>query len=671
MSTDNSKSTKLDKHMRRLAWVLFFLGVGFWVWGVVIFIVEPLIWERAMRTIAVGFLVWCLALGAARDYPAPFHWAAGIIERISGLLRIDLSTPDRRFGALGLITCATAVYLFAVHYNYVFRLLGVQIGLVLAGAATGWYSHLWLYRGVANLSARFYESEWRKAAGVWGIYLMVWAALLAGPFGGWEALGTEPILKQLVTGLAFGLALCWLALGSWRGPESKIHKPALIVAAILLAAISGWNLKTELFDTKTPKQRVILLTLDTTRADYLSCYGYPRETSPNLDKLASSGVRFARAFSQAGLTDPSHASILTGTYPRTHGLDYNLKSITGNVPSMAEYFNDRGYVTAAVISRDHVLPTELNVSGFEDMIGVKRWIGKTDGPEAFRRAANYLYKYRDRDLFLWVHFFDPHDSYEPHPGYSDKFYGEDRGRRLVKRYGVKYSEEEVKYMRDLYAGEIYYMDYWIGRLLELARSMEPVPDTPLMVAAVADHGEFLGEYMEHPIKFGFGHGPIYNIGVHVPLIFSWPGHIPEGVVVDDIVQSIDIAPTIVDYVLGADYPGQGHSLKDTIGGADYDHIALIYNCKNRDWMDSQYKHIYAVVKDEMKYMITEKRNGELFDLEKDWYEKNDISSSKPDVVDDLTREWEGWIEKTPKAEPDNREMNESEIKTLKALGYIE
>lgn len=671
MSENNFEVNGSRDLRRALAWILFLLGVGFWIWGVIIFLTEPLIWARAMQTMAVGLLVWCLAMGAARDYPAASVLTARIFVRIGVALKADLGSAERRFAALGLVTGATVGCLFAIHYLYLFKLLYVQIGLVLAAATLGWFSHLILHRAVHFVVGRFFTSPWRRAAGVWGVYAAVWACLLAGPFDGWEALGTEPILKQIALGLGVGVGLCWLMLGKWRGPEGKVHRPALVLAAILIVAASAVNAARELSRTESPRQRVLLLTLDTTRADYLSCYGYPRETSPHLDELARSGARFEGAYSQAGITDPSHASILTGTYPRTHGLEYQMKGVTGDVPSMAEFFADRGYVTAAVISRDHVLPSELNVPGFIEMIGVRRWIGKTGGPEAYRRAANYLYRYRDKNLFLWVHFFDPHDSYEPHPGYSDKFYDKDRGRRRGNRRETSYSDQEVKYMRDLYAGEIYYMDYWIGKLLEMVRNLEPVPQNPPMVAVVADHGEFLGEYMDHPMRFGFGHGPIYNLGVHVPLIFSWPGHIPERVVVHDIVQSIDLSHTLVDYVLEMDYPGQGHSLRGAINGEPFTHTAVIYNCREHDKPVWHYDPLYAVIKDEMKYMITDHRDGELFDLSTDWEESRNLSGVMPEMVKDMTVEWEDWMKKTPKAKPDDRELSPSEIKALKALGYIE
>jgi len=663
-----------DQQRRVAAWALFGMGVAVWGWGIS-FWFQPLHYERGLNTIACGILLWCLALGAAEDTPRFFFLAAAALDRLGRRVRLDLSTAERRFAALGTITGAAAAGMLAQQYLYLFQIWAAQLAGVLLAAGAGWLVHTLVYRGLTRLTLRFYpHSEWRGAAGVWGAYGLAWAAVLARVFPHWEALGTDPIGTQFLFAAAGALAIGWLAHGKWKGPAGRVHRPALIAAAVLAAAFGVWNASNQAGHNTPPRLRVLLLTLDTTRADYLSCYGYPRETSPNLDALAASGVRFARAFSNAGLTDPSHASILTGMYPRTHGLVKNMNRITGKVPSLADFFAERGFVTSAIGSRDHVTPQALNVPGFSEMSGVRRWMGQTFAPEAFRRAANEIYRHRDQDLFLWVHFFDPHESYQPHPGYSEKFYGRDRGPRtsdLHLKPGKSYSAREVSYRRDLYAGEIYYMDFWIGKLLKLAAEMEPKPEQPLLVAAIGDHGEFLGEYQNHPERLGFGHGPIYNVGVNVPLIISWPGKIPAGTVVPNVVQAVDLAPTLADYALGVTYPGQGRDQRPAIAGQAVPGFALITHCRNHKLAAGRFDPMFAIVSGDWKYMVTYHRDGELFDLSEDWAEAFDLSAALPDRTKELTAAWESWMRATPETKPENRQLDRSEKRALKALGYID
>jgi len=670
---ETSHLTTKRNSRRIAAWVLFAAGVVGWGWGIACFF-EPLIWERGLNTIAVGILLWLLALGAAEDYPRIFVWAGRAVERLGGILSVDLYTPERRFAALGLLTFAVPAGMLVQQYLYLFKFLGAQIALVAAVAAAGGLISLLVCRGLTGLAARFFpQSEWRRTAGIWGAYGLAWAAALHFLFPDWQALGTDPIVRQFLISLAAALVLVWLFFGRLKGPAGRVHRPAAVAAVVLALASAGLDYSSAVSHDAPPRLRVLLLTLDTTRADYLSIYGYPRETSPNLDALARSGARFARCFSPAGLTDPSHASIMTGTYPRTHGLNNNHQSIVGNVPSMPEVFYDRGFTTGAVVAREHVLPVNLNVPGFADQSGVTSWLTKTDAHETYRRAANYILKNRDRDLFVWVHFFDPHGPYEPHPGISDQFIDKNRGKRGGRRVlkpGQTYSEKEIKYRRDLYAGEIFYMDYYLGKLFDLVENLEPKAEFPALILVTADHGEFMGEYLDHPAKIGFGHGPVFNPGVHIPLIIKYPGFIPAGKVVNEVAESVDIAPTLLDYALGyASYPGQGFSLRPLIEGtATGDRFAFI---RGEGGAYSRWSPLYAVIKNNYKLMISVDADGELFDLDSDWEEKKDLRAERPQVADELTVDYRLWENRTPQTVVKERELTPAEKKTLRALGYID
>ena len=652
--------------------IWFRAEINFKVLGENIKLVDP-----AAMWLGVGF--W---IGALFVWPAPPRSASALaaaLARIAGRLGVDLRTTAGRYTTAGVVAGSAAGFLFVVEYYYLVPQLGLRLLVVPAAAVLSGLAHRGFALGHQALAERINPSRpWMNAAGRLTLYLIGWGLLIAYPLRRWEARGTDPILLPGVAAVAVGLTMAWLLLPPWRleGIAGKARRAgvAAAVAIALLASIFSFVRERGRSNPDYPvRQRVLLVTMDTTRADYLSSYGYPRKTSPNLDRLASEGVLFKRFFCNVGTTDPSHASIMTGTYPRTHGLNNNHQSIVGNVPSMPEVFYDRGFTTGAVVAREHVLPVNLNVPGFADQSGVTSWLTKTDAHETYRRAANYILKNRDRDLFVWVHFFDPHGPYEPHPGISDQFIDKNRGKRGGRRVlkpGQTYSEKEIKYRRDLYAGEIFYMDYYLGKLFDLVENLEPKAEFPALILVTADHGEFMGEYLDHPAKIGFGHGPVFNPGVHIPLIIKYPGFIPAGKVVNEVAESVDIAPTLLDYALGyASYPGQGFSLRPLIEGtATGDRFAFI---RGEGGAYSRWSPLYAVIKNNYKLMISVDADGELFDLDSDWEEKKDLRAERPQVADELTVDYRLWENRTPQTVVKERELTPAEKKTLRALGYID
>jgi len=631
-----------------------------------------------------GTSLWVLMLVLSRSEPPLPAMISAIVRSIGKRTGVDLGSTRSRCMAAGLFLGSFAGALFATHFYYLFPMLGLQVlvaaGIALASAAV----HVGFFKIFFSLLGRFFDLDsWRFRALIQALYVVVLSVIITGPLRRWEAFGTERIHIQTAAAALAALAVCWLVLARWRLPARLGYFRRLTaivaIAAAAVASLLSWRAESgHRHPAQPPRDRVLLITVDTTRADYLSCYGYPGESSPNLDRIAASGAMFSRAFCPKGITDPSHASILTGYYPRTHGLQSNHQAVTGRVSSMAEIFLDQGYVTVAVTSREHVLPTNLNIPGFTDMIGPSLFMQKTSAFEAFRRAANRLYKYRDRDLFMWVHFFDPHSSYEYHRGYSEPFVAEDRGSRDGDKFlkpGKRYSKKQLEYIRSLYAGEIRYMDHWIGKLVELAGTLEPRPQRPPLVLVVGDHGEALGEYQDKPFRFGFGHGAVlYNGGTQVPLIISWPGVIPSGRVIDDIAEVVDVAPTMVEYLLGkTDYPSQGMSLRKVIDGqGPTDQLAVI-NCSNPAMPYEPFLPLpqWAVVTQGYKLMITEQGEAELYDLRRDWAETEDLAVDRPDKVENLNSRLQDWLKNTPETKPEERELTPAEINTLKALGYIQ
>jgi arylsulfatase A-like enzyme len=282
---------------------------------------------------------------------------------------------------------------------------------------------------------------------------------------------------------------------------------------------------------------VILITLDTVRADRLGCYGYDGAATPVLDGLAARGVRFTDAVTPVPITLPAHASILTGLLPPAHAVRLNGAHRLGpDATTLAELLRDAGYATGAVIAASVLEGSRGLDQGFDhyddDIAGARS--AERPAGEVTDRALTWLGgRATDRPVFLWVHYFDAHDPYQPPPPYAERFAGSP------------------------YDGEIAHVDAEIGRLLDGLAALGR-PTTPLIVVT-ADHGEGLGEHGERTHAH-----LVYESTVHVPFIVVPGDRVTSPRVVDDrVVSLVDVAPTILT-LLGRPVPEglDGRSLVD-------------------------------------------------------------------------------------------------------------
>jgi choline-sulfatase len=302
---------------------------------------------------------------------------------------------------------------------------------------------------------------------------------------------------------------------------SLLARLGLSVWAACLA-LSGCN-QIETKPRSTPSgPSVVLVTIDTLRADYVGAYQAGKHTeTPTLDALAAEGVRFANAVATAPLTLPSHTSIMTGQYPPHHGVrDDAGFHATPELETVAERFQAAGYATAAVVGAA-LLDAESGLAqGFDDYDGpASGGVEERKAADVTDRALAFLAG-ADRPFFLWVHYFDPHGDYAPPASYRERF------------------------AKDPYAGEVAYVDAELGRLIAALRERGQLEHT--VVCVTADHGEGLGEHGE------LGHGYfVFESTLHVPWILRGPG-IPAGRVVDTVASNAAVAPTLAHLaVVGA------------------------------------------------------------------------------------------------------------------------
>lgn len=396
--------------------------------------------------------------------------------------------------------------------------------------------------------------------------------------------------------------------------------------------------------TSEKKVNVLLITLDTLRADRLGYSGYEIQT-PHLDALAYGGTRCMNAVCQVPLTLPSHASILTGTNPPFHRIKNNgTYFLEERFTTLAEILKEEGYVTAAFIGAFPLASSFGLNQGFDFYDDTFKNPDHLEGYEpqriasqVFESASEWFERNSGNRFFCWVHYYDPHLPYAAPPPY-DKIY------------------------KSPYDGEVAYTDVYIGKLVKLLKEKN-VYDTTLIVV-VGDHGEGLGDHGEDT------HGIfLYDTTLKVPLIFHSPGRIPEQLVVDVQVRTIDILPTILD-VLNISAPGdcQGKSLVPLMKGDAFD--VKSYAESYLSLLACGWAELKAVRTNRWKFIEAPK--PELYDLVKDPEEEINLIESEKEVALELSRSLnslEKSISLSSEAKP-IRQITPEVQEKLAALGYV-
>ena len=391
---------------------------------------------------------------------------------------------------------------------------------------------------------------------------------------------------------------------------------------------------------------VLLVTLDTTRADRLGCYGYIGGKTPNLDALAAAGVLFQNVYAQVPLTLPSHCSIMTGTTPLVHGVHNNGGYVLSpERTTLAEMLKARGCRTAAFVASFSVDSRFGLDQGF-DLYDDSFEAGQAFKPVNSERRADavvalfaaWLDGRGEEPFFAWVHFFDPHLPYRPPAPYDREF------------------------SSNPYDGEVAFMDEAIGTVVGKLREKNLLERTLVVVAG--DHGEAFGEKIET------GHGVfLYDQTLKVPLIMCAPGHLAGGKVVPSRVRLTDIVPTVLDMV-GLPVPAEveGQSLVPLVGGKKErdreTYIETFYPRENYGWSE-----LVGLVSDDWKYIRAPK--PELYDLKADPAETRNEAGSAGKIVAGLDRKLEDLVRKSAGvAEGLNRALTAEEQERLRSLGYV-
>jgi arylsulfatase A-like enzyme/Tfp pilus assembly protein PilF len=418
---------------------------------------------------------------------------------------------------------------------------------------------------------------------------------------------------------------------------------AFLSLSIVVVGILWWS-------RSETRPNILLITLDTTRADRLGCYGYKLAGTPNLDVLANRGVLFERAYAPAPMTSPSHASIFTGLWPPEHGVFTNGQvSLDESLSTVAELLSGEGYNTAAFVAA-FVLQEKFGFQqGFkffdDDLSKAASDIDVLhqyrDGRYVIDSAMNWLERREAKKetlpFFCWVHLYDAHDPYINHP----------------KEFGDKFSDRR-------YDGELAYVDMQVGRLLEKLKSSGLDENT--IVVFVGDHGESLGEHGEET------HGyMLHDSTLRVPLVIVDPNAEVDARRIQSPVTIVSLFPTLLEFAGVKNSSAQASlSLAAACRGSAIP-SQLCYSQTDEPYLQAFWSPLRGLTTERWRYVRSTK--PELYDLVADPRELVNLSETEPDLVIQLDGELAAFEDSLERRVGGKISLSRREEQALHSLGY--
>lgn len=475
------------------------------------------------------------------------------------------------------------------------------------------------------------------------------------------------------------------------------------------------------------RPNILLLVIDSVRAANVSCYGYERATTPNLDALARQGALFEQAISVGCWTLPVHASLFTGLYPLNHGVTLSKDALPADFPTLARRLADHGYQTACFSNNPYISGATGLTQGFDTVEDVwlasrprgiakpkgstrlarlkqrrglakaalplarallrarsiakawKRWRSKADSGARLtnERIRSWLRTARkpDAPFFVFVNYMESHERYNPPYPYNRQFMPARFSLWRVAQLSTNKAEllagpedrraDDLEMVRALYDGTVSYVDERIGELVRFVESLGILDDTVIIVAS--DHGDSLGEHGH------LGHRLfLYEQLVHVPLIIRYPARFPPGTRVTGQVQVGDVYPTILELAAAGSAEAAANGFRSLLAApaTELHPFTIAENTAPKSLDNMRMRMIRS---DRYKYIWKSNQQHELYDLAKDPGEAVNLEASRADVAHRMLEELETW----ERSLDDKRlEMREAEyddevLERLRGLGYIE
>ncbi len=435
------------------------------------------------------------------------------------------------------------------------------------------------------------------------------------------------------------MAILRISLIVYFMTTNKTMKSLLLTILVVLLAGAGIWFVAGQRSAVPAIGHVVLISLDTCRADYLSCYGYVRPTTPNIDALASQGYLFSHAMTPIPLTLPAHASMLTGTIPPHHGKHENRDPyFDPSHVTLAQLFKTKGYSTGGFVGAQ-ILNGSFGLSRGFDTYDDRFNQPERRAEEVNLAAFEWLEKQKDNPVFLFLHYYDPHDAYEPPEPFATTF------------------------KDSPYAGEIAYTDHCIGEVVAKLKSLDMYESSLIIVTG--DHGEMLGEHGETTHMFF-----IYQSAMKVPFVCKLPGsNGPQ--TIDCLASIIDIVPTVCDLV-DIDPPAgiQGRNLAGYFSNKPPPSADRGLYCESLYPTKYEANSLLGLIGKRWKYIQTTR--PELYDLQKDPGEQTNLVNAQPQRARILKERLAQILAQTVRKETGREDtpLDAQTLKHLQSLGYV-
>lgn len=620
--------------------------------------------------------------------------------------RLDTAIPT------GLLILVHAAYLLSAQ-----ALIAMPLGLLIAVVLILFLPLIRLTRpGAAASSLRFAGSPW-----------VLFTVLLGCIWLSEEKLHDAGWLMQLLGMLILSagvLLLSWIACKFSTLPDTqrfntsfrRLQVPAAVAISLSFCLMIDQAPFVADQPTGRPKPAagtpsVILVTLDTVRADHMSLYGYKRKTTPFLEEFSRGSTLYQNAVSSGAFTLPTHASLFTGLYPSWHGAHYSPPEFPDGRPldpsylTLAEILSSQGFSTAAVAANRGFLSHNFGLAqgfGFYDNRAPAQFLtasqpyflrqGIRNLMTCFTVSANFdrealhaeeinasvfeqleVLKSWESPFFLFINYMDAHWPYVPPAPFDTIYPGKNPGFTLhdylnlvgdVLALERPLTEEEIRHLHSQYDGSIRYLDSQLARLFHQLKLLNLFENSLIIITS--DHGEAFGDHnlMEHGVS-------VYQDQVHVPLIIKYPGQ-RLGQRVEGYVNSVDILPTVLE-VVGLPPPPQvqGASLLQKESWKSRPVVSEVYPRGFLRYWNARLNRIErAIFRDGFKLIRSTAGKREIYDLDSDPHERVDLASQHPGTVASLERAMQQYFSTLREAKKDGQELDKATLDRLKALGYI-
>lgn len=587
--------------------------------------------RRFLALLALGITIGTI-LAVARDWPIVFGYGYIRHHMYNTAARIILASFNGRV-LMCTIVCLSIWLAFAVmerlhgRARSIYKAVMTLTAVMLLSAESGLYSH------IRSMASEFDSSVLSLLVSTGLTQIVLSIVLLA--IGVFVMARLKRNRSENDSGsLNEGFRLLWEYLNRFgRLIEKQTALIIIPLAGFFLVNVTvlgfALSLKSSNMRFAENNPNIIFIMVDTLRADHVGCYGYSRNTTPNIDKLAGEGIRFSKAISQAPWTTASVASFMSGRYLRIES-PITLSEVTPppfNVPFLQDILKDRGYTTAAVVSNPYVGEHIGMSSGYDYFEGV--YDGSVSSPDVEASASRLVEKIKDKRFFMFLLFLDPHspyvlhDKYDYYPHYKGKLGAELRVGAIDAK-SSNWSSNDLEYAKSLYDSEIAYTDEHIGKFLNELKRMKLYNDT--LIVFIADHGDAFNEHGE------MSHGTnLYDELLSVPLIIKLPGQ-RTGSVAHGTFSLLNLLPSILDYLhYDTSHLGlQGKTAR--LKGLKTVEPSVIYSSTKASSMIGM-KNLECLRVGDLKYIFDmNSQCGELYDVRKDPKEQHNIAAQHKSTI---------------------------------------